>query len=244
MTIGDVDGTRLAVQDAYRLLATVPTAEISRVAESFSCYLMPYLAEDKLQVVDGATLNTTVQVAPFAHLFRTFYIIVGHVHASCITDVPVDNHNLAVIARPDVVDPREADGIILVDADAVVVERLDVVLAQRLVVGVVAEAVEEGAYLNAFAPFLAQNVEEQRCDGVVTEVEVFQMDAVACLTDGLEQVVELRLSALQHMYAVIVSESYPVIGHDTTDDAVAGVCQTPCWEKSKDDKHHPYPCVS
>ena len=44
-------------------------------------------------------------------------------------------------------------------------------------------------------------------DGVVTEIEIFQMDAAAGLADGLEHVVEFLLSRHQQGHAVVVAES-------------------------------------
>ena len=101
-----------------------------------------------------------MHVAPGTYLLRTFYIIVGHIHSAGVGRPSVDNHNLAVVAGPDAVDPGEADRVELMDVDAVFTQGFEVVVLQRLVVGVVAEAVEECANLNPFTPFLAKNVEE------------------------------------------------------------------------------------
>ncbi len=133
---------------------------------------VPYSEEDGLQVVDGIALDAAVHVAPFTHLFRTFYIIVGHVHATRIAYPSVDDHYLAVVTSIDVVDPGEADRRVLDNLNAVVAQGLQVVLLQRLVVAVVAEAVEHRPDLDTLLALLAQQVEEQRRDGVVAEVEV------------------------------------------------------------------------
>ena len=158
---------------------------------------IPDTQEDALQLVDGITLDATVHVAPFAHLFGALDVVVGNIHAAGIAYLAVDDHYLAMVAAIDVVDPRKADGRILHDIDAVGAQSLEVMLLQRLVVGVVAEAVEHGTNLDTLAALLAQDVEEQRGDRVVAEVEIFEMDAALGLADSMEHVIELLLSGHQ-----------------------------------------------
>ena len=162
-----------------------------------------------------------MHVAPGTHLFRTFYIIVGYVHATCVGNTPVDDHYFAVVAGPDVVDPGAADGVELIDVDTVVAQGLEVVFLQGLVVGVVAEAVEECAYLDPFTVLLTEDVEEERGDAVVAEVEVFQVYALLGLTDVGEEVVELFLSAHQQLYLIVGSEANAVVLHLLKEDGFA-----------------------
>ena len=99
-----------------------------------------------------------------------------------------------MVSSEDVVDPWETDRGVFHNLDAVVDEWLQVVFLQRLVVGVVAETVEHGPHLDTLLALLTQDVEEQRGDGVVAEVEVLQMDTALGLSDGSEHVVKLLLA--------------------------------------------------
>ena len=135
-----------------------------------------------------------MHIAPFAHLFRTFYIIVGYIHTTRIGYTPIDNHNLTVVTSVDVIDPGESDRGVLHNLNTFLAQRLQVIFFQRLVVGVVAKAVEHSTYLDTFPAFLLQQVEQQHCNGIVTEVEVLKMDAALGLTDSLKHIVELLLT--------------------------------------------------
>ena len=176
-----------------------------------------------MQVVDGLPLNAAVHIAPFTHLFRTFYIVVCHVHAARIGYLSVNDHYLAVVPSIDMVQPREADGRVFHNVDAVLAQGFQVVLLQRLVVGVIAEAVEHGTHLHAFFGFLPQQVEQQHGDGVVAEIEVFQVDAALGLTDGTEHVVELLLSGQKQGDAVVVRETDVLLPQRLYYQRVAGL---------------------
>ena len=143
-----------------------------------------------------------MHIAPFAHLFGSYYVIVGYVHAAGIGHLSVDHHDLPVITGPDMVHPWETDGVELVDVDTVGMEFLKMLLLQRLIVGVVAKAVEEGTYLYTFLAFLPKNIEEQVGDGVISEIEVFQVDTALCLTDCLEHIGKLITTRHEQAYAV------------------------------------------
>ena len=92
------------------------------------------------------------------------------------------------------VDPGEADGVVLNDINAVGTQFLEVFLFERLVVGVIAETIEHGPYFHTLLTLLAQDIEKQRGNGVIAEVEVFQMDAAACLADVLEHTFKFFLA--------------------------------------------------
>ena len=138
-----------------------------------------------------------MHIAPFTHLFRTFYIIVGYVHASRIGYLSVNDHYFSVISSEDVVNPRESDRGVFHNVYAVLAQCLQMVFLQGLVVGIVAEAVEHGANLDTLLALLAQDVEKERGNGVVAEIEILQMDAALSLTNGLEHIVELLLTREQ-----------------------------------------------
>ena len=125
---------RLTVDDAHRFLShrgcrvglqplglhgLVGHEILGLRTEVFACGLLPDAGKDQLQVVDHTTFQSAVHVAPGTHLLRTFYIIVGHIHATRIGYPAIDDHNLAVVARPDVVHPGKANGVKLHDVDAV-----------------------------------------------------------------------------------------------------------------------------
>lgn len=73
------------------------------------------------------------------------------------------------------VDPRKAERIEFIDFDASCSQRLNMLLFQWLIVGCVAERIEEGAYLHTFLRFFGEEVEEGISYGVIAEVEVFKM---------------------------------------------------------------------
>lgn len=94
-------------------------------------------------------------------------------------------------------------GVELVDLYALFADTLDMLFLQRLVVRCVAETVEEGTHLDSFFSLLRQQVEEHVGNGVVAEVEIFQVDAAFRLTYCGEHVVELLLSAHQQGNGVV-----------------------------------------
>ena len=67
------------------------------------------------------------------------------------------------------------------------------VFPQRLVVRVVAEGIEHGPHLDTLLALLPEEIEEQRGNTVVAEVEVLQVHALPGLADGFEHIVELLL---------------------------------------------------
>ena len=76
--------------------------------------------------------------------------------------------------------------------------------------------------------FHGKNVEEQACDGVVAEVEVFEVDAALCLPECLKHVVELFLSAHQQGDTVVVGEADAFVTEVVDDERVGrlGLCKS------------------
>ena len=138
-----------------------------------------------------------MHVVPFTDHFRTFYIIVGNVHATRIGYLSIDDHDLAVVTVEDRIDPRELHRLVFVDFDASFPDVLDMFLQEGLVVGGITETIKEGTYLHAFLDLLAEEVEEKTSDAVVSEVKVFEMHTTLSLSNRLKQVVKLLLSAHQ-----------------------------------------------
>jgi hypothetical protein len=103
----------------------------------------------------GSTLNATMNVTPFTYLFSAYNVVVGNVHATCVGYLSVNDDNLPVVTREDVVNPREANRVELVYLNTVIPKHLQMVFLQRTVIGVIAKAVEHGTHLNTLLAFLA-----------------------------------------------------------------------------------------
>ena len=73
----------------------------------------------------------------------------------------------------------------------------------------VAEGVEHGAYFHSFLYLFGQQVEQGIGNGVVAEVEVFQVYVVARLADFLKQVCKLVVPVHQQFHFVVVSGRIP-----------------------------------
>ena len=76
------------------------------------------------------------------------------------------------------------------------------VFLKRLVVGVIAKAVEHRPDLHPFLAFFPEDIKEQRGDGVIAEIEIFQMDTALGLSDGLEHICEFVLARHQQFDGV------------------------------------------
>ena len=159
---------RFAVDDAHHLMPSCScgvgfqTAEVQAagtaliilgVGELLVGYLLPDTGKDALQRVHLCAFYPTMHVAPRSHLLRAVDVIVGHVHPSRIGYLSVDDHDLAVVAREHMVDPREAHRVEFVNLNAFLADGLQVFLFQRTVVGVVAKAIEQGANLHSLSSF-------------------------------------------------------------------------------------------
>ena len=86
----------------------------------------------------------------------------------------------------------------------------------------VAKGVEQGTHFHAFGRFLGQQVEQGVGDGVVAEVEIFQMDVMSGTANGFEQVGELVMPVHQQFYFVVVGQWGTHLFQPVHDDAVAG----------------------
>ena len=219
--VGDM---RFTVDDAHHLITSRFAPVILRVGEILFCGPLPDTCEDDLQVVDDGAFQSAVHVAPFTHLFCTYDVIVGHVHSTGIGNLSVDDYDFTMVTRPDMVDPGESDGVVFHDVDTVGPEFLEMMFLERLVVGVIAKAVEHGPDLDAFLAFLPENVEEQRCDGVIAEVEVFQVNAALGLSDGLEHIRELVFARHEQFDVVALCEVHAEVLHLVDDEGVARLC--------------------
>ena len=55
---------------------------------------------------------------------------------------------------------------------------------------------------------LLQQAEQLITDAVVAEVEIFEMDAVACVADGLEFCIKFLLAVREQLDVVVVRKGY------------------------------------
>ena len=124
--------------------------------QAFTGGLLPDLHEDALQRIDFVALDSAVHIAPRAHLLGAVDVIVSHIHTACVSDFSIDDHNLAMVAAEDVVDPWEAQRVEFVDLDALAAQLADVAFAQGPVVRGIAERVEQGSYLHTLGGLLSQ----------------------------------------------------------------------------------------
>ena len=108
------------------------------------------------QMCCPVSLDTGVDVVPFADLGQTLDVVVGHVHPSCVANLSVDDHDLTVVAMGGVVEPGEGEGIEFHDFDALLADGFQVFLGQRFVVRQIAESVEQGTHFYAFLYLLGQ----------------------------------------------------------------------------------------
>lgn len=90
-----------------------------------------------------------MHVVPFAHLGCAVDVVIGHVHATGIGYQTIDHHNLAVVAAPNVVDERKANGVELINLDAFGPYGVEIGTAHGLIVADVAKAVEEQSHFYA-----------------------------------------------------------------------------------------------
>ena len=95
------------------------------------------------------------------------------------------------------IDPRKCNRVEFIDFHARFADFIEVMRFQRTVVRSVAESIEEGTDFNSFLGFLLSDMKQEVCNGIITEIEIFQMNTLPCLPDGFEHVVELLLSGHQ-----------------------------------------------
>ena len=109
----------------------------------------PHPQKDLLKCVDLVTLDPTVHIVPRPYHLRTFYIIVGHIHAARVGDLPVDDDDLAVVTVEEVVQPWELHRLELIDFNALFTDCLQMPFLHRTVVACIAETVEDSPHFNA-----------------------------------------------------------------------------------------------
>ena len=225
-----VAGARFAVDDAHHFVLSRLSGVGTKVVEILGCaeasiiflavnvlssLLVPNFQEDALQRVHFLSLDAAMHVAPRAHLLGSVDVVVGNVHASRVGYFSVNDHYFPMVASKNVVYPREVQRVELYNLDALFVQFLHVVALQGLVVRGISKSVVECSDFHTLFRFLCQQVEQSACNGIVAEVEVFQMNAAPRLADGLEHVVELLLTTRQKHHRVVVRECDVALPHFT-----------------------------
>ena len=114
-----------------------------------------------------------------------------------------------MVTVEEVVQPWELHWLELIDFNALFTDCLQMPFLHRTVVACIAETVEDGPHLNAFLCLCSQMAYQFLVDGVVAEVEIFQVNARACLVNCLEQVVELLLSGRQQGDRIVMRKTHP-----------------------------------
>ena len=124
-------------------------------------------------------------------------VVVCHVHAARIDYLAVDDGYLVVIAVEQVVDPGEADGVEGCYLYASLADACLQRVGEGEVAALVAEAVEDDAYIYSLLCLALELLEQLAADAVLLELEVVQQDVLLGLLDGLEEVAELNLCRWQ-----------------------------------------------
>ena len=97
---------------------------------------------------------------------------------------------------------------------------------KRPVVRYVTEPVKECPDDNPFPDFLCKNFEEQIGNGVVSEVEVFQMHRTLGVPYGIEHVIEFLLSRHQQHDRVVPGEFHAFVTQLAYYQGVGSLCIT------------------
>ena len=148
---------------AFEVIPAMYATKVFCAMYVLSCRLVPDSEEYGLQCVDFVAINTAVHISPFAYLLSAVYVVVGHIHSARIGNLSVDYHYFAVVTVEHVVDPWEAYRVEFEYLNTARAYVLEVAFEQRLVVGVVAESVEQCAHFNSFLCLLGEDVEQERC---------------------------------------------------------------------------------
>ena len=135
-------------------------------------------------------------------------IVVGNVHASDIGNLSVNDDNLAVVTAEHVGKPRELYRIHLVYLHPTLAQGKQMPFSQRAVIGTIPKGVIQGSHLYALLRFFGEQLKESTGNGVVAEIEVFQMHARLCLPDCGEHVMELLGSCIHRHDAIVMRECH------------------------------------
>ena len=173
---------------------------------------IPHGDEVALNDIGGRALDAQVHIAPVAYTGQACDVVVGHVDTTDKCRLPIHDSHLAVVAVESVVNPRELHGVVGLDLESQLAHLTQVFAADGAVIGDVAEVVEEDAHLDTFFQLTRQERHHNLVDGVVAEVEVFEVHRVACRVDAREQVDELGIGIVEQLHAVALGEGPHHVG--------------------------------
>ena len=83
-------------------------------------------------------------------------------------------------------------------------------MLERAIVGPVAATVEESTHLHTLGGLARKEAKELLGDGVVAEVEIFEVNAFASLRNSREEVVEEFLPRFEEADSIVVCKLHPV----------------------------------
>ena len=81
-----------------------------------------------------------------------------------------------MVTSKDTIEPGEVYGLELVYLNALRTPLFKMLFLQRLAIGGVSETVEQSPYNHTFLHFVCKYLEQEVSDGVVSEVEILQMN--------------------------------------------------------------------
>ena len=131
---------RIWLEILYQIILLLISPELSAV-HILSAHLIPHFEEYLLQGIYLTAIDTTVHIVPFSYNLRTFYIIVGNVHSTCVGYLPVDDNDFTVITVEDCMYPWKLQGLVFINLYTIGTDFLEMSLSQRLIVGRVSETI-------------------------------------------------------------------------------------------------------
>ena len=143
-------------------------------------------------------------------------VIIGHVHTARIDHLIVNDHNLAVVAMPGMIQIRKHDGVEHLHVDMAAFQLAQMAFPQRAVVAHVAEVIVNDPHLHPFARLLVQQREQGTAYGVVAKIEIFKIHVAFRRSNVGKQVLKLFRTARQQPCLVIRGKLHPIgcqIGH-------------------------------
>ena len=225
--IGTSEGMTVNDGDALIVVAGYVGWEIFFASNTLFRGFIPHAAENLMQFVDNRTFYAHVHVVPVTYARNAFNVIVCHIHATCIGYLAVDDHYLSVVARNDVVHPWKTNGVELHQLDAQGIDGVVHVCLDGLVVGGIAKGIVERTHFNAFCRFLCQEVEEESCNGVVAEIEIFKMNERFGIAHSLKHVLKFVMTSPQEVNGIAIANLRPFFPQMGSHDGIGGLgCHT------------------
>ena len=165
-----------------------------------------------------------MHIAPCSYLRGAVDIIVRNIHAADESNAVVDDNNLSVVTMHHVVNPRETDRVEHLYLDTMLTHMLEMFFLQRAVITLVSKGVEQCTHLHAAVSLLFKEMEESITDAVITEIEVFEVDAIAGIADSLKLCCKFFPAVGEKMHMVVMRECDTITAQLLHNQRVAGLC--------------------